>query len=101
MRIQRPQRAGVTAVVGHHDMPLLPSDYLGNLIEQRRTVDRLGPRLWLWKRNRVPLLAIVRVGVEPSTLVVDQIIEGFDAADAELICHRLALPVVFELRQLR
>ena len=67
-----PQRAGVAAGLGHDDVS---ADRLGDLIQQRRAIDRLRPRLRLWKRDRAALHAAVVVAAKARPLGLHQLVE--------------------------
>ena len=67
-----PQGAGVAAGLWHDDVCAYR---LGDLIQQRRTIDRLRPRLRLRERDRAALHAAVVVVAKARPLVLYQPVE--------------------------
>ena len=78
------------------------TDRCCHCVEQRRAVDRLGPRFRFRKRDRATLHAAVGVAIEAQALAlrIDQAVE-YRRAKAERLGRLFALPLIFEGREPR
>jgi hypothetical protein len=92
--MDHPQGADIALVIRHDDVV---ADSASEVSEQCCTIDRRRPRLWFWKRNRVSLLAVIRIEPKLRALGRDQAIED-RGTHAQFLGRTLALMLVLDRR---